>query len=230
MKRRVITGALVAVVLLIVCYTGVCVYAALTKTTALDIVDDWQAVTAGTMVVGTAQALSSSYSTILYLESGYIEADATDGIEYTIEVSYAAENWVALTTVKGTAETPDVDDVNDASSEAGDAYLILTDAVTGDFDVVGRKILIWEAGTPANSESVRVKSKGVTVDTDFDTLQLASPTLRNHADTIAVYDRVDEWVISIPFGASQVRVLANNVDATCDCAFTSRVSQVSAIQ
>ena len=195
---------------------------ALTKTTAIDEVDAWQAVTAATLVEGTAKSISDSYETLLYLEIALIEAVATDGVEAIIEISYGDDNWMQLTTVKGTAETPATTTLNDAAAGAGDSDITLTDATTGDFDVPGRKWFIKD-GTIANSESVRTKVNAV------HTVTLCQDLLRAHANGLSVYDRVDEWCIAIPFGASYVRTLIYNVDADCDCAFTTRVSKVTAI-
>ncbi len=195
---------------------------ALTKTTSIDEVDAWQAVVAGAMGEGVAKSISDSYETLLYLEIALIEAVATDGVEAIIEISYGDDNWMQLTTVKGTAETPATTTVNDAAADAGDSTITLTDATTGDFDVVGRKWFLKD-GTIGNSESVRTKS------ISSHTVTLCQDLLRSHANGISAYDRVDEWCIAIPFGASYVRTLVNNVDADCDCAFTTRVSKVTAM-
>lgn len=195
---------------------------ALTKTIAIDQVDAWQAVTAGTLVVGSAKDVSGSYNTLLYIESAYIEAVASDGVEFIVEVSYTNDDWVQLTPLKGTAETPATTTINDADVQAGETTITLTDATTGDFDIVGRKWFIKD-GTIGNSESVRTKSQAANVVT------LCQDLMRAHANSLNVYDRVDEWCVEIPFAASQVRVLCNNVDGDCDVAFTTRVSKVTAL-
>ncbi len=195
---------------------------ALTKTTTIDEIDAWQTVTAGTLAEGNADSVADSYHSILYLEIALIEAVASDGVEAIIEVSYADDDWVQLTKVKGTAETPATTTINDATVNAGDTTITLTDAQTGDFDQIGRKWFIKD-GTIGNSESVRTKSES------SHTVTLCQDLMRSHADSLSVYDRVDEWAIEIPFAAAQVRVLLNNVDSDCDCAFTTRVSKVTAL-
>jgi len=195
---------------------------ALTKSTSIDEVDAWQAVVAGTLVEGAAKSISGSYATLLYLEIALTEAVDTTGVEAIIEVSYGDDNWMQLVTLKGTAETPATTTINDADVGAGESSLTLTDATTGDFDVVGRKWFIKD-GTIGNSESVRTKVNAV------HTVTLCQDLLRAHANGLSVYDRVDEWCIEIPFAASYVRTLVNNVDADCDCAFTTRVSLVTAL-
>ena len=197
--------------------------AALTMTTAIDQIDAWQAVAAATLGEGAAKSISDSYATILYIEVALTDTDAQAGCDVIVEVSYGDDNWMQLTTFTGTAETPATSDVNDATSTAGDAYLILTDSATGDFDVPGRKWFVLD-GTVGNSESVRTKSNA-----NPDTVTLCQDTLRNHADEVVVWDRVDEWVVEVPMGASYVRVLINNTDADAGVHFTSRCSKVTAL-
>lgn len=195
---------------------------ALTKTTSIDEVDAWQTVTAATMGEGAAKSIADSYETLLYVELAPIEAAATDGAEVIVEISYADDNWVQLTSVKATAETPATTTINDADVQAGESTLTLTDATTGDFDIIARKWFIKD-GTIGNSESVKTKS------ISGHAVTLAQDLLRAHANGVSVYDRCDEWVFEIPFGASYVRTLINNSDADCDCAFTTRVSKVTAV-
>ena len=197
--------------------------AALTMTTSIDEIDAWQAVTEGTLVTGTADSISDSYKTILYIEVALTDTDAQAGCDVIIEVSYADDNWMRLVEFGGTAETPAASDVNDATSTAGDAYLILTDSATGDFDVPGRKWFVLD-GTVGNSESVRTQSNA-----NPDTVTLCQDTLRNHADAVVVWDRVDEWVVSIPFGVAYVRTLINNTDADAQVHFTTRISKATAL-
>lgn len=197
-------------------------WAAPTKTTTIDIIDSWQAVAAATLVVGNAEDVSASYETLVYLEVALTTAAAQDGVTVTIEVSYADDDWVVLTSFQGIAETPATTTLNDAAANAGDTTITLTDATTGDFDVPGRKWFIVD-GTVANSESVK------TVVNAVHTVTLAQDLIRSHADSLNVWDRVDDWAIRIPFGASFVRILINNTDADAGVHFTSRVSKVTVL-
>lgn len=197
--------------------------AALTKTTSINEIDAWQAVAAGTLVVGTAEDISTSYETILYIEVALTDTDAQAGCTVIVEVSYGDDNWMELISFTGTAETPTATDVNDATSEAGDAYIILTDMETGDFDVIGRRWFVLD-GTVGNSESVRTASTGAS-----DTVTLCQDTLRNHADTTVVWDRVDQWIVNIPSAASWVRTLINNTDVDADIHYTTRNSEMTAL-
>lgn len=196
--------------------------AALTMTTSIDEIDAWQAVAAGTLGEGTADSISDSYATILYIEVALTDTDAQAGCTVIIEVSYGDDNWMLLTEFVGTAETPGTDAINDASCTAGDTTLILDDSSTDDFNVVGRKWFVLD-GTVGNSESVRTKSDSTNVVT------LCQDILRNHADNTVVWDRVDEWVVSIPFGVGYVRTLIHNSDADADVHFTTRISKVTAL-
>ena len=197
-------------------------YAALTKTTTIDEIDAWQAVTAATLGEGNADSISDSYNTILYVEVALIEAVAHSGCEVIIEVSYGDDNWMELTRFVGTAETAATTQTAENPTPAGDTTVTLDDSATGDFDVVGRKWFIKD-GTIGNSESVRTKSDNANVVT------LCQDTLREHAVDSDCYDRVDEWVIQLPAAASYVRTLVNNVDADCDVAFTTRISKVTGL-
>ncbi|MBU0598823.1 hypothetical protein KKF61_07625 [Patescibacteria group bacterium] len=195
---------------------------ALTKTTSVVTVDAWQAVTAGTLVVGADGDISASYDTLLYIQVALVEAVAQAGCTVMVEVSYTGNDWIKLTEFTGTAETPATTTINDAAVTAADTAITLTDATTGDFDVPGRLWYIKD-GTIANSEAVRTKVNAT------HTVTLCDAILRSHADSLNVYDRVDEWVVQIPFAASFVRTLINNTDADADVDFTTRVSKVTAI-
>lgn len=214
--------------LLALCLTIICILpcrnteAALTMTTSIDEIDAWASITAGTMREGTADSISDSYSSVLYIEVAMIEAVAHDGVEVIVEVSYGDDDWTKLSEFKGTAETCATTQTAEDPMSAGDTTATLDDSATGDFDVVGRKWFIKDA-TIGNSESVRTLSDNANVVT------LCQDTMREHAVDSNCYDRVDEWVVHIPFGAAYVRVLVNNVDADCDVASTTRISKVTAL-
>jgi len=223
MKRLFTKWRVLAVLGIVVTIVSVAVYAALTKTTAFDTIDAWQAVAAGTSVAGNAEDISGSYSTLLYIEVALTDTDAQSGCTLIVEVSYGDDDWMTLTTFLGTAETPATTTINDATADAGDESLTLTDAATGDFDVPGRKWFIVD-GTVGNSESVRTNINAV------HTVTLFQDLMRNHANGLNVWDRVDDWCIRIPFGASQVRTLILNTDADAGVHFRTYCSKVTAIQ
>jgi len=191
-----------------------------TKTIAVDTVDPWTNVPAGTLVVGADKDVSGSYNTLLYIQVALVEAVAQAGCTVMAEVSYTGNDWVKFFEVTGTAETPATTTINDADVGAGETSLTLTDATTGDFDVPGRLWYIKD-GTIANSEAVRTKSQAANVVTLCDAL------LRAHANGLNVYDRCDEWVVQVPMAAAFVRVVIYNSDSDADVDFTSRVSMVT---
>ena len=198
-------------------------YAALTKSTTLATPhDDWQLVSPETVVDGVAYDVSGSYDTILYIEAALGEATASDGVEISVEISYADDDWTKLTQFKGTAETPAASTLNDAAATAGDADITLTDATAGDFAVKMRKWFILE-GTVANSESVKTKANST------HTVTLCQDLIRSHTNGATVVDRVDEWCVRVPMAAAFVRVIVYNPDADCDAYFTSRVSKVTSL-
>ena len=184
----------------------------------------WVEVTAATATVGTTLTVSTGYQKTLLLEHGYTEAGDSTGAEYTVEISEDGANWVELTTVKSTLDaTIATTDVNDADSTAGDAFLILTDCVTGEFDVVNRLWFVKD-GTIANSEIVRTISVAA-----LDTVTLAAVTAHTHADEVAVYDRACNWAIRIPPAVAKVRVICYNSDADVNCAFRYRSLELTAL-
>jgi len=230
MRRKFITWSVVVASIAIALYTSTVIYAALTKTSTETVVHAWNEVLPTTAEVGTAGDVSASYSTALCLETGCTEAGDFSGATFYVEISYDTENWMLLTSFTSSADaTVGADDVNDASSTAGDATLTVTDAVSDELDVVGRTWLIWD-GTAANSEICRTISKGTTVDVDFDTLTLADPTTHDHLDGVIVYDRAETFIVALPLATRQVRVICYNGDDTINCAYQYSVLKVTAIQ
>ncbi len=195
---------------------------AITKTTTIDTIDEWQSLAAATLAVGNADDISGSYSTKLYIEIAYTNANAQAGVEYIVEISYADDNWVELIRRTTIGDTPATTTINDGTVTAGDTTITLTDATTGDFDVPARKWFIVD-GTVANSESVK------TVVNVTHTITLAQDLIRSHANSLNVWDFVVEKVVSIPMAAAYVRVLINNTDADASIHFTTRISKVTGI-
>ena len=195
---------------------------ALTKTTSIDIIDEWAAIAAATLREGAAEDVSGSYESLLYIEVALTHADAQSGSSVIIEISYADDDWMKLAEFSITAETPATTQTAEDPTSAEDTTVTLDDAGTGDFDVVGRKWFIID-GTVANSESVRTKSEA------GDVVTLCQDTMREHAVNSNCWDRVDEFCQTIPFAAAYVRVLVNNMDATAILHSTTRISKVTAM-
>lgn len=215
--------SLVCVILMIICTMPAHkTMAAITVTTAFDTIDAWQALAAGTLAVGNAEDVTD-YGKIICIEVALTSTNAQAGCDIIVEGSYAADDWMTIVEFQGTAETPATTDVNDASSTAGDAYMILVDSATGDFDVPGRKWFVVD-GTVANSESFRTKSNA-----NPDTVTLCQDTMRNHANSLACWDRVDDWLVRVPKEFAYARVLVNNTDADAPVHWRSFVVKASAL-
>ena len=194
--------------------------AALTKTTTIIELDQWEEVLAGTLDVGAAGDISGSYDTILYLEIAYADVDAQDGVEVSIEVSYGDDDWTLLTkpftTPVGTSETTTINGLE----AAGQTVITLTDA--SKFNIRGLKWFM-ENGTDRDSESVRTKSAA------GNNVTLCHDTQRQQADLSSVWDIVHERIVPIPASFAYVRVLINNVDANADIFYTTRISKVTGL-
>lgn len=219
--KRVLLGLTLLLLLLIQPLPG-----AITKTTTVDVIDEWQLVAPATLVVGNAESLSTSYKTNLYLEIPYTDPENSpqSGVDVLVEISYADDNWVLLTRFTTTGDSPAASAINQDGDDPdpGETTITLDDATTGDFDVPGRKWFVVD-GTVANSESFK------TVVNATHTVTLAQDIMRQHATDLIVYDFVFEKTIAIPMPAAYVRVLINNTDVDATIHFTTRVSKVTGI-
>jgi hypothetical protein len=198
--------------------------AALTVTSTETAGQAWTTVGAGLMVAGTAIDVHAGYSKNLLIEGGYIEAGDSAGALLVVGISEDGANWVELTTRMTIADaTITLDKINDASSTAGDAYVILDDAAGGSFDVINRQWLLYDPNTIANTEIVK------TVSVSSNTITLAAVTTHNHPDNMLVYDRAWTYVIQLPAPTYWARVSCYNSDADIDCIYKVRPIMVSAL-
>ena len=197
-------------------------FAALVKTTSIVELDPWEYIAAGTLDVGAAGDISGSYETILYLEIAYTDADAQDGVDVSIEVSYGDDDWTLLTkpftTPAGAAQNTTTLDGN---VTAGDTVISLIDA--SGMQTPGQKWFIYGSAFQYQSESVRIKSANV------NDVTLCHDVIRSHTTGQTVWEIVHEYVISIPAGFAYVRVLINNTDANADIYYTTRISKVTGL-
>jgi len=214
--RRILIGSLA----LLACFLST-VQASRSLLSPRIVIDEWQPVVAATAVVGNSQLLQWPGEKMLYVETALVEATAHGtGAQVVVEISYGDDDWTLLTSFRGTAETAATTTLNGAVT-AADTTVTLTDATTGDFDVKLRKWFILDPNVYANSESLKTVSNSTHVVTTAQDVQRAHVTGAN------CYDRVDEFVITIPKAARYARVILNNDDADCDIAFTTRLSQVT---
>jgi hypothetical protein len=196
------------------------------KTTAINVVDAWQVVTAATTVVGNVIDLTGAYGdSCLYIEAAQIEAVAhAGGAGVKVQVSEDQRTWVdytATTDLNLTADTAAVTTTVGAVTVDVNTVIDLTDATTGDFDVQGRAWFIKD-GTIANSEVVFTKSNATHVVTMLDAVRVS------HASGVSVYDRVDQFVVNLRQGISYARVVYRNGDNDCDIATRARLNTVTA--
>jgi len=226
MKKYAKWLAALAVVCAVLVYPINDSHAALTKTAAFTVVDNWNAQGAATMEIGTPYDLSGSFgNALLVIEIAYTDVQAQAGVDIIVEISYATDElWAPLpggtiTTLGGTAVADDLDE--GGGTAPGDGTVTLTDA-TG-FDTVGQVWFIIDT-TLADSEVVRTVSEAGEVVT------LAEGMKNAHADAEVTWSIVRQHTFSIPFAAAFVRVSYNNTDADSDIHYHSRILEVTAIQ
>ena len=199
--------------------------AALTKSTAFDGIDAWQALGTAAMAVGNSEDVSLSYDTVVFIELAYTGAAANEGVTVYVEISSGtADDWTPLWTAKSTAATAGLDDLDEAGNTlAGDTTITTTAGATDAFDVVGRTWFIVDT-TVGESEVLRTKSW------DTQTATLAQDAKYAHSDAEVISDTVFQWAVHIPVAAAYVRVLVNNTDADSAIHWRSHCSKVTSIQ
>jgi len=190
---------------------------ALTKTTTLSQNDDWAAITAGAMRVGSTYDLSGSFSSMLYIDVAPIEAVAQVGMDIIVQVSYADQLWDTLMTFKSNAVTSTLTTL-DAEAAAEQKVI----SVATQSEDVGDYLFIKD-GTIANSELIIVQATAAGEYTAADDLILT------HANGLGIYSDAQQWVVQLPLAAAIARVLYNNTDTDCDMASSSHVSIVTSL-
>lgn len=195
---------------------------AITKTTTIDVVDEWQTVAAGELNVGNSHDISGSYQT--YIAIRYTgEPDqslAAGALQFLVEISYAEDNWTLHHNYP--AVGLDTEDTTINGTEAAEqTVLSLVDASSDGFDTVGLKWFILD-GTIANSEVVRTKSAA------GNNVTIAHDTLNEHTNSVVI-NELHEIMVAIPMPAAWVRVLPLNEDVSCDAYYTVLIYKVSAI-
>ena len=127
---------------------------ALTK--AIEAVDAWAEVTAGTLREGTTVDLTPNYETTLHIDVSLAEATAeTVGATIVVQVSSNSTgdtDWTALTSFGGPTGTA-IAKALGGTEAAGQTVLTVDNPVTANLNHHG-KLLFIENTTPANSEIV----------------------------------------------------------------------------
>jgi hypothetical protein len=210
-------------------------HAALTK--AVEAVDAWLEVTAGTAREGATIDISPNYQTTLLIDVALSEA-AAEAIGATIWVEVSSNttgdaDWEVLTSLGGPTGTPFKRDIS-GDEAAGQTVLSTTDPVTGNLNHHGKFLFIENTATAANSEIVFSLSDSgdagdtITVLDGITNAQAAADGDIWSAD--AAVSVVAQYVVAIPDTAYRVRVVYDNINATGTDIFTrARISKMTGI-
>jgi len=189
-----------------------------TKTSAISLIDAWQKVLAGTILIGETADLSDSYSSLFYLEVVPVDAGLSEqsGVIITPQVSYADERWVDLQSLVSPKVATPYKLAIAVSVSSGATTITVTDA-TG--FTPGTKWLL-EGEFVTDSEVFIVKSVSGLV------ITLADPLLNDHTQPFNVWAFVSQWSYKFPLEAAKGRILYNDTDSDSDIMVTTRLSKV----
>lgn len=197
-------------------------------TKAVESVDAWAEVVAGTVREGATIDLTPNYETILLIDVCLAKASAeTAGCQTIVQISSNTtgdNNWSPIAVLGGPIGTAFKTDIA-ADEAAGQTVLSVTNPTTANLDHPGKFLFIENTGTPANSEIVfQVSNEGDAGDTItiLDGLTNAQAAADGDIWEIdsATASVVAQFVVSIPASAYRVRVLYNNIQATGADVFT----------
>ena len=191
---------------------------ALTKTTTIDLIDEWASVGSGMMREGAAKSIADSYSSLLYIDLANTSTNAQSGVTITVEVSYGDVDWTPLLSFKSNATGAETSTLS-AEVTVGSTNIFVT--AVSSMATIGRR---WFVLDGTDSEIVTTKS-----DKTGGQLGLTNGVKATHANTTPVYSLAESWVITLPDAASQVRVLYNNLDVDSSVFTTSRVSKITSV-
>ncbi len=207
---------------------------ALTK--AVEAVDEWAEVTAGTLREGATVDVTPNYETTLHIDVALAEATAeTVGATITVQGSSNSTgdaDWLPIASFGGPTGTAFTRAI--ASDEAaGQTVLSVTDPVTNNLNHHG-KLLFIENTTPANSEIVySVSDQGdagdtITVQDGLTNAQSAAAGTIWSIDGTA--SAVAQYIVSIPQSVNRVRTIYDNILATGADIFTRcRITKVTGV-
>ena len=196
------------------------------ETSGAAIIDNWVATATKAVRVGATYDMSGLYKADLQIEIAPISANANIASTVIVEVSYADELFVPHMTFSTSAYTAGTA-VLERLATAGDGTIDLTDETAGNFGV-GERALIWETGTPADSETIYLVSD-VADAVSGQEWTLASNLKYSHATAMTIYAVQDQQVVAIPDTAAQVRVILFNEDLADSIANTVRIMGISAL-
>jgi len=182
---------------------------------------DWTAVNGGVVAEGPTLNVATHYKTSLYIQQGLIEAAAHDGTVFVVQASSKAsgdEDWHIMRELNGPTGTSNTEPITNAPAAIGTT--VFTVASTVGYTVNGEERLIYEAGTPANSEmifqSATVGNTSVTAIDGSTNAHVATTPLWSIAASLTIdLETLDK---------QRVRILAVN-DLTNDANMAWRVSE-----
>ena len=212
------------IILLCVLALSLPAFGALTKSTALDELNAWEALAATVMDKTDPCDISGSYATVVGVDVALTVAGAQDGVKITIEVSSAAaDDWIPYQEVTVLAGvTPTIGDINDTPLTT-ETSVTLTDSTAGKYDQVGQVWFIVDT-TVAQSEIVRTLT-----DNTADDVEIAQDLKYTHEDTEVTTDEVYQGKFAIPMCYAYVRVLVHNTDAASGCHWRATIAKVTAL-
>ena len=208
---------------------------ALTK--AVESVDAWAKVTAGTLREGATIDITPNYETTLHIDVSLAEA-GTESIGAVIKVQVASNStgdadWQTLTSFGGPTGTAFKRDIS-ADEAAGQTVISVDAPITNNLDHLGKQLFIENTATAANSEIVYQVANSADVD-DTITIQDVLLNAQAAADgdiwSINGTDSVvAQYVVALPMSANRVRVLYDNILATgMDIFSRCRITKVTAV-
>lgn len=209
---------------------------ALTK--AVEAVDAWAKVAAGSEREGATVDVSPNYETMLHIDVCLAEA-AAETVGATIRVQVSSNttgdaDWSDFVTLGGPTGTPIKIDFTHTEA-AGQTVLSFTDPDTLNLDHPGKYLFI-ENTTPENSEIVfQVSNEGnagdtITIRDGLANEQSAATSDVWEIDAAAPSSVVAMYNVTIPMAVSRVRVIYDNKNATGTDIFSRcRISKVTAV-
>jgi hypothetical protein len=202
---------------------------ALTKSFAQ--VDEWQAVTASTVVEGAVVDVSACYQAVLTIFAAHCTAAAVaNGMDIRIQISSNSaddEDWFDFCNFIGPTGTSATVHVEDNPLDAGDAT-ILINPTTG-FAIpsaaTDNGLRFIKDSTIANSEVVMQKT--VTTSTN---ITIVDGVKNAHAQNTPLWSIVGAYVCQLPDSAIRARIIYNNCkDATAEIDVMARIMRITAI-
>lgn len=207
---------------------------ALTK--AVETVDAWAEVTAGTLREGATVDVTPNYETTLHIDVSLAEATAeTAGSTIIVQGSSNSTgdtDWSPIASFGGPTGTA-ISTAMGGTEAAGQTVLTVTDPVTANLNHHG-KLLFIEHTTPANSEIVYSVSDSadagdtITIQDGLTNEQTAAASVIWSIDGTA--SAVAQYIVSIPQSVNRIRVIYDNILATGANIFSRcRITKTTAV-